>query len=120
MVYDKEGRCMAKPQTIKENHIFRRLYRSKKCYVYPQLVVYVGRNRLNEFRYGITTSKKIGNAVQRNRCRRVIRAALRELDFSSGRGYDVVIVARSRAAFVKSTELVDVLKESFEKAGVIR
>ena len=111
---------MAELQTIKENHIFRRLYRSKKCYVYPQLVVYVGRNRRNEFRYGITASKKIGNAVQRNRCRRVIRAALYELDINFGKGYDVVIVARTRAAYVKSTELVGVLKESFEKAGVIR
>ena len=111
---------MTELQTIKENRTFRHLYRSKKCYVYPQLVVYVGRNRCNEFRYGITASKKIGNAVQRNRCRRVIKAALYTLGAELRKGYDVVIVARSRAAYVKSTELTAVLEESLKKAGVIR
>lgn len=114
---------MAELQTIKENYTFRRLYRSKKCYVYPQIVVYVAKNRLGVFRYGITTSKKIGNAVQRSRCRRIIRAALYEYvndltDLNSG--YDVVIVARTRAAFVKSTELIKPIGDSLKKAGVIK
>lgn len=111
---------MAELQTIKENHVFRRLYRSKLCYVYPQIVVYVARNRLKTFRYGITTSKKIGNAVKRNRCRRVIRAAMYELSDKLNDGYDVVIVARTRAAYVKSTELVAPIKCGLEKAGVIK
>ena len=113
---------MAELHTIKENYTFRRLYKSKKCYVYPQIVVYVARNRLGVFRYGITTSKKVGNAVKRSRCRRVIRAALGY--YSSqlselSKGYDVVIVARTKAAFVKSDELIKPLGESLSKAGVI-
>lgn len=111
---------MAKLQTIKENHVFRRLYRSKMCYVYPQIVIYVSKNRLNTFRYGITASKKIGNAVRRSRCRRVIRAALYELKDILNDGYDVVIVARTRTAYVKSTELIAPLKSGLEKAGVIK
>lgn len=113
---------MAELQTIKENYIFRRLYKSKKCYVYPQLVVYVARNKAdnNVVRYGITSSKKIGNAVLRNRCRRVIRAAFLEISDSLCGGYDIVIVARSRAAYAKSYELVKPISESLEKAGVIR
>lgn len=113
---------MAELRKIKENYVFRRLYRSKKCYVYPQVVVYVARNRLGVFRYGITTSKKVGNAVQRSRCRRVIRAALYEYAerlAQCSQGYDVVIVARTRTAFVKSTELVAPIGESLQKAGVI-
>lgn len=113
---------MAELQTIKENHVFKRLYRSKKCYVYPQIVVYVSKNRLGVFRYGITTSKKVGNAVHRSRCRRVIRAALYEYvnDLTNlSSGYDVVIVARTRTAFVKSTELIKPIGESLKKAGVI-
>ncbi len=113
---------MAQLQTIKENYTFRRLYKSKKCYVYPQIVVYVGRNRLGVFRYGITTSKKVGNAVKRSRCRRVIRAALFEYSESlekCKKGFDIVIVARTKAAFVKSSELYVPIGESLKKAGVI-
>lgn len=113
---------MVEFETIKENYIFRRLYRSKKCYVYPQVVVYVSKNKGNVFRYGITTSKKIGNAVKRNRSRRVIRAALTEIvkGCNVSGGYDVVIVARTRCAFVKSTELFNVVKDCLEKSGVIK
>ena len=113
---------MAGLLTIKENNTFRRLYRSKKCYVYPQIVVYVSRNRLGVFRYGITTGKKIGNAVTRSRCRRVIRAALHsyrdKLDCVKG-GYDVVFVARAKTVKCKSTELEKPIGESLRKSGVI-
>ena len=114
---------MAELQTIKENYTFRRLYKSKKCYVYPQIVVYVAKNRFGAFRYGITTSKKVGNAVKRSRCRRVIRAALYEYSdklSQCSKGYDVVIVARTKTAYVKSTELIKPIGESLKKAGVIR
>lgn len=108
--------------TIKENNTFKRLYKSKKCFVYPQIVVYAKKNHLGRFRYGITTGKKIGNAVVRSRCRRVIRAALAHyaepLENTRG-GYDVVIVARKKAAFVKSTQLIEPIGDSLRRAGVI-
>lgn len=114
---------MAVLDTIKENNTFRRLYRSKKCYVYPQVVVYAAKNRLGCFRYGITTSKKVGNAVARSRCRRVIRAALFEYADKLSKcdqGYDVVFVARKKTAFIKSTELVVPVGDSLRRAGIIK
>lgn len=60
---------------IKENRDFRRIYSKGKSFVSPVLVTYVLKNRTKNVRYGITTSKKTGNAVQRNRSRRIIRAA---------------------------------------------
>ena len=57
---------------ICENRDFRRLYARGKSYVTPLVVIYVRRMRGQDIRLGITTSKKIGNAVQRNRSRRVI------------------------------------------------
>ena len=55
------------------NNDFRRLYARGKSYVTPVVVIYVMKNRTKNLRVGITTSKKIGNAVLRNRSRRVIR-----------------------------------------------
>jgi len=68
---------------------------------------------------GITTSKKIGNAVERNRSRRVIRAAFREVQPLLKSGYDFVFVARSRTKYVKSTDLAMIMLNQMKKAGVI-
>ena len=113
---------MAGLLTIKENNTFRRLYRSKKCYVYPNIVIYVAKNRLGVFRYGITAGKKVGKAVDRSRCRHVIRAALsvyKEKLTEPGCGYDVVFVARAKTVKCKSTELEKPIGESLRKSGVI-
>ena len=67
---------MTKFAVLHTNKDFRTLYYRGKSQVHPGLVTYVRRNRLGIPRAGITASKKLGNAVQRNRCRRVIRPCL--------------------------------------------
>ena len=68
---------------------------------------------------GITTSKKIGNAVERNRSRRVIRAAFRDNLPSVKGGYDIVFVARSKTRYLKSTDVSKIMNKHLAKAGVI-
>lgn len=68
---------------------------------------------------GITTSKKIGNAVERNRCRRIIRAAFREISPMLNGGYDFVFVARTRTIKKKSTDIKKIMLQHLKKAGVI-
>lgn len=65
--------------TLKSNSDFRRLYRARYA-AGALLVSYAARGRTNGVRIGITTGKKVGGAVQRNRCRRIIRAAYRQLE----------------------------------------
>lgn len=59
---------MTKFAVLHTNKDFRTLYYRGKSQVHPGLVTYVRRNRLGIPRAGITASKKLGNAVQRNRC----------------------------------------------------
>ena len=63
-------------------------------------------------RLGITTTKKIGKAVARNRARRVILESYRLLEDEIPSGWDFVIVARTRAANVK----MQVVKAELEGA----
>lgn len=105
--------------TLKLNKDFRRLYGRGKSKVHPALVTYVMKNRAGYCRIGITTSKKIGCAVERNRARRVILAAWRELCPAVPNGYDLVFVARARTPGVKSTELVKAMRRQFEALGVL-
>ena len=67
---------------------------------------------------GITTSKKIGNAVERNRARRIIRAAFRDNLPYLKNGYDFVFVASSRIKHLKSTDISAIMSKQFSKAGV--
>ena len=55
------------------------MYGRGKSYVHPHCVLYVAKNRAGAIaRIGLTATKKVGHAVQRNRARRVMRAALSE------------------------------------------
>ena len=110
---------MKRTVTLKENCDFRRLYGKGKSFQSPALVSYVMKNRAGICRIGITTSKKIGNAVERNRSRRVIRAAYREIEDKINGNYDFVFVARSRTKYQKSTQLAQLMLSQLEKAGVI-
>ncbi len=105
--------------TLTENRDFRRAYQRGKSYVSPVLVTYVIKNNKNNLRIGITTSKKIGKAVERNRSRRVIRAALRELISKIKPGYDLVLVARGKTPYVKSTYVLKAMKEHLTQAGIL-
>ena len=104
---------------IKENHLFRRLYHRGKYQAHPLLVTYALKNRLPHNRYGITASKKIGGAVERNRAKRVILASFRELLPHISGGYDFVFVARTKTATVKSTVVLNHMKKAFLNGGVI-
>lgn len=83
--------------TVKENYEFRRIYRKGKSAVSPQLVIYCQRNRRGHSRLGVSVSTKLGCAVVRNRARRRIRELYRLAQPGMKQGYDLVVVARSRA-----------------------
>ena len=103
------------------NKDFQRLYHRGKSCAQPVLVVYAMKNRVGVCRVGITTGKKIGNAVERNRSRRIIRAAFQSV-LKSGRingSWDFVFVARTKTKFQKSTRIEKVMLASLEQLGVL-
>lgn len=104
---------------LKQNSDFRRAYGRGKSFSDPALVTYVLKNnRAGVCRMGITTSKKIGNAVERNRSRRIIRAAFRENLPNIKGGYDFIFVARTRTKSLKSTDVSKIMDKHLAKAGV--
>ena len=111
---------MARYVTIKENRDFSRIYRKGKSFVSPVLVTYVIKRRGDKPRYGITTGKKIGNAVKRTRARRVIRAAYYQLYSEIMPGYDIVFVARGKTPFVKSQNVYAAMRQHMKSAGILQ
>lgn len=103
---------------LKENRQFSYLYRRGKSFVSPVLVTYIIKNKTNNLRYGITTGKKIGNAVKRSRARRIIRAAFKQVNPYLKNGYDIVFVARGKTPYVKSTDILKAMEQHFAQAGL--
>ena len=108
--------------TLNRNTDFRRLYHRGTSYANPALVVYFMKNRAGICRIGITTSKKIGNAVERNKSRRLIRAAFQSVyrDYEDYlQGYDFVFVARGKTRYMKSYQLEKVMIQQLQKGNII-
>lgn len=107
-------------ESIHQNRDFHRVYAKGKSFVSPALVTYVLKNRKKTLRVGITASKKTGNAVHRNRSRRVIREAFRTMPREVQQGFDIVFVARAKTPFMKSTELRRIMVKHLKHAGVFK
>lgn len=105
---------------VKESYVFRRAYKKADSFVTPFVVVYVMKNRNKGVRLGITTGKKIGKAVARNRAKRLITAAFQQYLTEFSGNYDFIIVARPRILTVKSTAVANSLRKAFETAGVLK
>lgn len=96
---------------INSNKDFVKTYKKGKFTANRMIAVYFIPNRSPYNRIGITTSKKIGNAVQRNRARRIIRAAYRKTEKLFPIGYDIIFVARPDINIVKSTSVEKFIKQ---------
>ncbi|KKB44164.1 ribonuclease P protein component [Bacillus thermotolerans] len=108
---------MKKTFRIKKDSEFQSVFKGGKSFANRQFVVYVRKNELNvPFRIGLSVSKKIGNAVTRNRVKRRIRQSFTELKENILPGHDLIIIARKPAADMNGNEvkksLIHVLKRA--------
>ena len=119
-------------RAICENHLYSKAYSKGKRAVTSALAVYVlpdyQAKRLAKAhpekrvvnRIGLTTSTKLGGAVVRSRCRRIMREGLRALEREKTLkvGFLIVIAARSASVKLKSTEIKHQLDTAFTKLGM--
>ncbi len=101
---------------IKNNRDFSFLFKKGESVVNYAFVCYFKPRRAGKNRLGLVTGKKIGNAVKRNRSRRIIREAFRLfepiLKEKTDRRFDFVFVARAKTPSLKSGQILRLMKKS--------
>ena len=117
---------------IKENHLFVKAYTKGMRFSGKTVTVYILRdykaaklkkeNPQKKYlnRIGFTATTKLGNAVTRNRCKRIMRAAYRGIlsERSLRTGNLIVISARGQAVGATSEEVKRDLVAAFGKLGL--
>lgn len=107
-------------QSLKQNHLFRRLYRRGDSAASRYLVLYCRRNGQPGNRVGLTVSAKLGHAVRRNRLRRRLREIYRLHEAEFRPGYDLVVVARTRAMDASYQQLESAYLSLAAKLGLLQ
>ena len=104
--FPKTARLRKRPE-------FLRLSRSgKKVYSANFLIISKANDR-GEARLGITVSGKVGNAVVRNRIKRLVREFFRRRRHEFVPGFDILVIARKSATGLSLNLIENELGKSF-------
>jgi len=112
---------MRKSYRIKENKDFQHVFKKGTSVANRQFVVYaIEKPDQSHFRIGLSVGKKIGNAVVRNRVKRLIRQVFFELSSSLEQNRDYVIIARYPTAEMTYEEVSKSLQHVLRRSKVLK
>jgi len=111
---------MKKPDVLRNRKDFDNLYRKGKSSGSKYVVVFFVKNGLDFSRKAFLASKKVGNSVARNRARRLMKEAFRQLEGDLPSGYDVLFIARNTIHEAKCDDVLRSIRGIFKKAGFIK
>jgi len=108
------NRCLR----LRRSEDFARLRREGQVYRHSLMIVSVAPNGLPHNRYGFITAKRLGNAVRRNRIRRLLREAVRHQHPAVKPGYDLVFIARPHVVGQPFNRVQDAVRDTLNRAAL--
>lgn len=109
---------MKKKNIVKNNRDFQRIIHNNKPYKYKDYVIYMERIEEGEYHFGISVSKKLGNAVIRNKLKRQIRAIIHEKDYQ--KNFNCIIILGKGILGRSYGEMQENLLEALKRLDVYR
>jgi ribonuclease P protein component len=95
---------MKKINIVKKNLEFNEIIKKGRKYYSDLFFVYILKNSYPYNRYGISVSKKVGNAVTRNKYKRRIKNIIDNLK-NPLFGYDIIIISRPKLKFSEYSDI---------------
>lgn len=109
---------MKKVGRITKNSDYREVFEKGSSVATRGLVLYNLPNGQVLNRIGYVASKKVGNAVVRNRVKRLLKEAYRLYADDINKGYDLVVIARPNTASFDFAQAATELKRVFQRGGL--
>jgi ribonuclease P protein component len=97
---------------------FKRVRQNGKSYAHPLVLLVAQASDLPQIRVGVAAGKTTGNAVQRNRAKRLLREAMRTLLPSLVPGWDLILIARVDLASTSLEDTRTALTSLLRRAGL--
>ena len=115
---------MLRKNVLRKKADFDVLYKKGKSAGDKYVVVFIKPNDLEYGRKAFLASKKVGNSVERNRARRLMKEAFRNIlrdpeIFKNVEKLDVIVIARSTINGKKERDVENSLKSALTKTGII-
>jgi ribonuclease P protein component len=98
---------------------FKRVRRSGKSYAHPLVILYALKSDPAGVRVGVSAGLAVGNAVKRNRAKRLLRAAMNELLPHTLQGFDLLLIARSALPEADLLQTRAALSTLLDQAGLL-
>jgi ribonuclease P protein component len=107
-------------KVLRNTRQFNQVYKRGQSIVNKQVVLYYMRNQLEENQVGFSVSKKVGNAVTRNRVKRLMKEVYRLYENQLKQNYDLVFVARVRTKDASYGAIEKAMLDCFKKAQILK
>lgn len=104
---------------LKKLSEFQRVRRYGSSYAHPLIVLVAYPNEQHITRYGVIAGRSLGNAVRRNRAKRLMRAAVQPLLPHILPGWDVILIARQPIMGAPFSQLQSAMLDLHERARLI-
>jgi len=105
-----------KKNILQKNDDFSRIINEGKPFKYKDFVIYLEKTNNAEYRFGISVSKKLGNAVVRNKLKRQIKSVLAKKDYQ--KDFNCIIILGKGILNKNYQEIENNLLEALSKLDV--
>lgn len=113
-----EGEVL-KQEVLRGSKNFSAVYKKGKSAGSKYVVVFYKKNGLPYNRTAYLASKKVGNAVARNRARRLMKEGVRSMEPIDKTGYDIIFIARNTADKQKCADVKKSIEAAIRRTDLI-
>ncbi len=109
---------MKKYNILKESHDFDRIISSNKSIRYNDYIIYIEYTNENNYHFGLSVGKKVGNAVIRNKVKRQLKSIIDKNKYKNG--FNCIIIVRKEILSKTFNEMSEDLNIFLNKLNIIK